>query len=543
MSASRPTPAFCGGSPFFFTAALALAAVIPALGFPVYFRTDDVHWLGWALDHANPLAAFVPRENLFGYYRPLPTLAWWLMARLFGFDPLGYQLVLAGVSVLAMVPLYRIGRRLVGAEWGGLAAVGLYHALNFTILYYVFWYSALTFGLELLLLLLAFDALLDGEGRPARPVLFVVWSLLAGLAKQPALLILPLVGGGLILQGSGDRRRRLAWFFLLGAVSLVLLLMTPFVAHRPDALSAMPTADRTEFLRERFDFYARVLMRGPAGPLVALAAAIGLLTPRASGGRPAVSLASVAGGLAFAALVRFLPPPVGCGVWLVLILGAALRAPATRPWVAGFFVPSLLLLGVDFHVATYLLEPLLCLAPAALLWLCPLLEPAGRGLTLFLRRVPGAAALLVPLVFTASATAVLRDRVTPLVVMRDVRAAFRAGVDLIVAQAPQGTTVGCLTYDELGRTYADIRRRPLGERVEAHKTMNPVQLEKFFRLRGRGDLRVLPVAEAVRALGPVYLLALNAEEDEILQRVPLAKPLARYAGGRGVSVVYFVARQ
>lgn len=537
MSAPRHDAVDSAGRPLFLAIALALAAVIPLLGFPVYFRTDDVHWLGWALGHSNPLAAFDPGENLFGYYRPVPTLAWWFLARLFGFEPLGYQSVLAAVAVLAMVPLYRIGRRLIGAEWGGLAAVVLYHALNLTILYYVYWYSALTFALELLLILLAFDALLDGPARPARPRAFLAWGLLAGLAKQPALLLLPLVGGGILLSGPGTRKSRWLWCLglLLGSVSL--LLVTPFVAHRPEALSSMAAPDRLDFLRERFDFYARVLFRGTAGPLVALAAVFGMVGRRDSA-RPLAVLVALAGGLVAAALIRLAPVPVAAGCWLALILGAALRVPASRPWVAGFLFPVLLLTGVDFHVATYLLEPLLCLVPASLLWVGPALEPIGSRVTAWTRRLPTPLALVMPLVLLGIGVVALRDRVPPIVAMRDVRATFRAGVDHLVREAPQGATIGCLSYDELGSTYADIRRRPLGERVEQHKTMNPAQLEKFLRLRGRTDLSVVPVAEARTRTGPVVLLALNGEEDELLRSIPGIQPRAEFRRGRSAVFVY-----
>lgn len=517
------------GSAFFLVAALALAAVIPLLGLPVYFRTDDVHWLGWALGHANPLAAFDPAQNLFGYYRPLPTLAWWVMARLFGFEPLGYQLVLAAVAVVAMVPLFRIGRRLAGHAWGGLLAVTLFHGVTLTILYYVFWFSALTFGLELLLLLLALDAFLSGDRLPGRPRAFVAWALAAGLAKQPALLILPLVCGGLLLQAGGPWRRRLLWVAGIGGVGLALLLVTPFVAHRPEALSELAGPERREFLLQRYHFYAAWLMRGPTGPLVALAAVAGLFGKRIVG-----LLVGAIVGIGF----HFLPAAVGLPLWSLLLVAAGWRVAAARPWLPGFFIPATLLLGVDFHVATYLLEPLVCLVPPLVLWLAPPLAVALRGPAARVdARLRGVFGVLLPVGAALALVFAAYDRVPPLVAMRQVRATFRFGVETLLT-APSGTTIGCLTYDELGETYADIRRRPLGERVELHKTMNPAQLEKFLRLRGRKDLRVVPLAEARRAAGPVWLFAANSDEIRALGDVPGAQPLARFDRGRAATAVY-----
>ena len=165
--------------------ALSLAAVLPLLGLPVFFRTDDVHWLGWAIGHDNPLAALEPGENLFGYYRPVPTVIWWGLYRLFGFEPLGYQLVLGAVGVLAMVPLFRIGRRVAGGQWGGLAAVALFHLAFVNILYFYFWYSALTFALEVLLHPARARCLLRRAG-PAGQAVAVSGAGAAGRAGQAA---------------------------------------------------------------------------------------------------------------------------------------------------------------------------------------------------------------------------------------------------------------------------------------------------------------------------------------------------------------------
>lgn len=525
-SPPRPAPS---GSPFYLAAALALAAIIPLLGLPVYFRTDDVHWLGWALGHANPLAAFDPAQNLFGYYRPLPTLAWWVMARLFGFEPLGYQLVLAAVAVGAMVPLFRIGRRLVGHAWGGLLAVALFHGVTLTVLYYVFWYSALTFGLELLLLLLALDAFLDGPDRPGRPAAFVAWALAAGLAKQPALLIVPLVCGGALLQGNGPWRRRLSWTAGIGAAGLALLLVTPFVAHRPEALSGMASAARRAFLAERFAFYAGWILHGPTGPLVALGAVAGLMGKRWAG---------LPLGLLVGVGLRFLPLATGFPLWCLLLVAAGWRVPATRPWLLGFFLPGALLLGVDFHVATYLLEPLVCLVPPLVLWLAPPLATLVAAPVAWIdARGRGAWSILVPAAIALLLVGAAYTRVPPLVAMRQVRATFRAGVEALL-RAPTGTTIGCLTYDELGQTYADIRQRPLGQRVELHKTMNPAQLEKFLRLRGRQDLRIVPLAEARRAPGTVWLFAANSEETDALSALRGVEPFARFARGRAATALF-----
>lgn len=519
----------------FLVFALVMAAVIPAVGIPVYFRTDDVYWLGWALEHPNPVAALVPQENLFGYYRPVPTLVWWVMARLFGFEPLGYQLVLAGAMVLGMVPLFRIGRRLTGEAWGGFMAVGFYHALNVTVLYYVFWYSALTFGLELLLLLLAFDALTNGSTTPGRPAAFVVWGLLAGLAKEPAVVILPVVAGGLILMGPRTRRGKWTWLMGLAAVSMTMLYLTPFVASRSTALSVMTMKDWAASVSERFDFYAHVLLRGPAGPIAALSAVIALMDDA----RQQKWIPIVIGGVS-AVAVTALPIRIAAPVWVVLLVAAAIRVPMTLPWVGGFLISATLLLNVYMHVATYLLEPLLCLVPATFLWARPAWQPVGRFIGVQMMRMPHWVVVVAPIVALFVLAATVREYLPPIVAMRQVRSVFRSGVETLITRAPHAATVGCVSYDELGTTYSDIRRSTIGRRVELHKTMDAAQLEKFLHLRGRSDLKVVSLLAARAASGPVCILALSEKEEEAVRHTLDAKPLARFVEGHALATVYLV---
>jgi hypothetical protein len=523
-------------------AALSAALLLPLLGLPVYFRTDDVHWLGWAASHANPLSAFDPGENLFGYFRPLPTLLWWVLFRLFGFEPLGYQIALAALGVATMVPLFRLGARLVGgasasvtgarSPWGGAAAVALFHLVALPLLYYYFWFSALTFAVEMLFLALALDALTDGRTVPGRPIRFVVFALLAGLSKQPALLVIPAVAIPMLMAAPGSMRSRLRWGVGIAAIALVLMGVTPFVAQRPEALGRLLGGDLVEYLTVRWNFYAGVLLRGFAGPIAAAAALVALTGARTL--RPALG-AALAGALLGGAL-RFLPPGAALIPWLLLLVAAAWRCASSRPWLLGFLLPAAALLGVDFYVSTYLLEPLLALTPALLLWLRPLATPLGERLEAPAARWRRPMALAAPALALLAAFA-LHDRVGPIVAMRDVRAVFRQAVDFVRTEAGPGAAIGYLTYEELGESYADIRAKPLDRRVERHKTMNGPQLDKFLGLTGRDDLNVVPVSELPPA-GERWLLGVNAIEREILSTHPGAREVRRFDAGGAEAVLF-----
>jgi hypothetical protein len=282
-------------------------------------------------------------------------------------------------------------------------------------------------------------------------------------------------------------------------------------------------------------------MAGPAGPVGLAAAAMQIsrsLRIRQAAGRWVFFAAGALLGIGLARL----EPLAAFSIWSLAIISAAALHTPSRAWVAGFYVPLAALLGVDFHVATYLLEPAVTLTPALLLWTAPDLASAGGAVSREVnRRLAVPAATLLPALGAAAVVLLARDRVPALVAMRNVRATFRSAVEQILEEAPAGATIGSLTYDELGQSYADIRKRPLEERVELHKTMNPAQLDKFIHLRGRVDLKVVSVAEARRASSKRLLLAANAEEAEILGAEPDARQVFLFQRGEARTALFELA--
>jgi hypothetical protein len=442
------------------------------------------------------------------------------MARLFGFEPLGYQLVLAAVAVMAMVPLFRIRRRLAGHAWGRLLAVTLFHGVTLTILYYVFWFSALTFGLELLLLLLALDAFLSGDRLPGRPRAFVAWALAAGLAKQRAAHPAARVRR-FCCSGGWSLAAALLWMAGIRGRGARAVARHAVRGAPAQALTQLAGPERREFLLS----VTTSMPHGSCGgdrALVALAAMAGLRQ------RIVGLLVSAIVGIGF----HFLPAAVGLPLWS-LPCGGGLAGGGAH-WLPGFFIPATLLLGVDFHVATYLLRPPGLPGAAA---------RAGwrRRSPSVLRRPPGRC---------ASARGLRRcccrsgprwrvhaayDRI-PLVAMRQVRATFRFEVE--TADRSARATNGCLTYDRLWARPARISGVGAGRAGGVAQDDESAQLEKFLKLRGRKDLRVVPLAEARRAAGPVWLFAANSDEIRVLEEVPGAQPLGRFDRGRAATAVY-----
>src|SRR3972149_9978171 len=100
-------------------AVAALGALALVLVFPVYFRADDALHLEWASSHPNPLAAFVPaKATVLGVFRPLQSLAWWSLYRLFGLRPEPYQLLVTLLFLACLGLLVRLSRGVFSAGQG-----------------------------------------------------------------------------------------------------------------------------------------------------------------------------------------------------------------------------------------------------------------------------------------------------------------------------------------------------------------------------------------------------------------------------------------
>jgi len=145
---------------------VAAGSIALASAYPVYFRTDDVEYLSWAATHDDPLDAFRPSEGeLFGVVRPVHTIAWWSLYRVFGLEARGYQVFLSLAYGLSFLFFFLFVRRAVSFAAAALTLLS-YAALFTAFMHIVFWFSDLTFALELLFTGLSLYLLALGvEGR------------------------------------------------------------------------------------------------------------------------------------------------------------------------------------------------------------------------------------------------------------------------------------------------------------------------------------------------------------------------------------------
>jgi hypothetical protein len=509
-----------------------VAAALITWRYPVYFRGDDAAYLAWAAAHANPLEAFSPSAAvLFGSYRPLQNLVWWALHHAAGLDPAPYQFAATLLFLLSFVFFFRLAERLASraVALGSLVA----YATVFSFLgYIVFWFSDLTFILEIFFLNLALCWLVRGclDGGPAL-ALGVVFYFLAALAKEPAALIAPLVllcfwwSRGATMAPPQRRRTALTAGVLL-AVGVLWVLANPYMRHRQLLNAALDSATFVYYARLRWAFYARRLLAGAGmlGAFAGLYLAVSAVLSKSKMSRAKVIGLSLALP-AFVALVLRDAPSQALAL-LVLALAALVitRHPAA-PGAVWFVAPLVGLLNVGFFARTYLIEASFGLAlvtGAALADWAAWADKLRRLMPPKPRVVATAAVALLAIAGLGMLAPQIHARLQTLQTVSDTRQDFREMVDYIRAQLDQpGATLIVVDYSDLGLLYVDnILDLSDREKAARQKTMTSDELGRFLAVAGARHLAVHNWAWARQnaPTGDVYVVAMNAAEKDFLDR-------------------------
>lgn len=522
---------------------LAFAAFI-TWRFPVYFHWDDVTYLQWAQIHRNPLAIFHPSEStLFGTYRPALLLAWWGLFRLFGLNAACYQFFLTALYGFTFVLYGLLLRRLYNGRVAIFSLLG-YLVVFFPLGYVIFWFSDLTFVLELFWINLALLLLLSGLTDPG-PRLF--WGLAAFLGaimtKEPSALIMSAVLVIHVWSGRRDlapvARRRAAWLLpLLVIAGLAWLFLSPSVGNRLGIREAATLTAAVRFAGERWSYYAAHLC-AHGGPLLWLSTfflcGLALARIRSNPGvRGSLVVLALAAGLSV--LLRRHPATA-----LICLLVAGLPIVLARPRAGiGFawgFVPLLALLSIKFYIRTYLAE--------ASFGFAVLIGLAGEELhRTFEPFLAGKAGRYVRIGLVAAGvgglvlfSGLVRNKVAALQILSDNRQNFRDVSEFLLGLSPsRGTALAVVTYGDMELSYRyGVQFMADEEKGGLQKTMEPYDLPVWFRLTGRPDLRVYPtVREYLSAKEDTCLVwAMNNREKKHLDGISHQRTLLYQVHRRG----------
>jgi hypothetical protein len=230
---------------------LGLILLFP-LRYGMPFRLDDVLLMDWANAHSL-LDAFNPeRGQMVNSFRPMFGVTAWLLTHIAGSEhPIVWQFVLTTLLVVALVMLARIARDIAASGWA-LIVTPILYLIGFTsILNVFFWFSDLTYALELAFTTLAWYYAVRGlmQAQLGSWAIGLLFAILAVISKEPAIVMVHAVVIGTALlfrrqiaaawreRGPRDIKTAAGLYLLLLAVTLWIVLVSPTRVNRFFALS------------------------------------------------------------------------------------------------------------------------------------------------------------------------------------------------------------------------------------------------------------------------------------------------------------------
>ncbi|MDP4200882.1 MAG: hypothetical protein Q8922_11420 [Bacteroidota bacterium] len=231
------------------------------------FRLDDILLMEWSLAH-HWWDAFDPiKGQLVNSYRPMFALAAYGLTHVAGWaHPFWWHLKLCSMLIIGLAFVGLTARYIAGRWYALEVSVLLYPVAFATILNVFFWYSDLTYGLELVFTAPAWYFGLRGlrEGQLTYWLLAMLLGTFAVLSKEPAVVLVHVV----LIWAIVDERAWTKWtgwtrwpafvaYSVLLVVTVFILSNSPTRGNRFLSLSAPGIG---EAVRERINYYSAVYL-------------------------------------------------------------------------------------------------------------------------------------------------------------------------------------------------------------------------------------------------------------------------------------------
>ena len=531
------------------------AAVLPALGIPMFFRNEaGWHYLLWQRTRFLDLfdGFLGPQSSMSNAVlsRPLVRVLEWSQVHLFGLQSTNYVVFNGALFVGFALTLFQLAFELCGAATAVIAILLLMG--GFQIVFYPVLNAihGLQYPLEMLLctasLLLFVRAF---AGRPRQAVPAVVLALLACVSHAASAVVIPLAVAAMSLGSRAPgRRHRIA--IALASPLGVLLVFALERSGVPGGLASQPDmAARIAFALRQTAALGTLILKPPGGPLlvIGMALAAGLALRRSA---TAVILATFLGAAVCWFLLRRMPliaPP------LLLVAGAV--AVARRPvlwfvmaWAAAGALLYIATPEVNASYARHFVVPLLLLAAEGIRHLLAAAKSprAARRFVAVCNLERAAWFATIGLVGTlALATQVripgLSAKLEQLRYVRDLGINFRDALGNALADVPPGGALGFFA----GRSREDEMRSFYGDDYFARlQPAKAAHYDDFTALLGRPDVRVVEVdPEAGPFPTGIPVLAVNPWEVERAQALCECEPIRRHQRGRARAALYRAASQ
>jgi len=531
---------------------MILSLILPTV-FPVYFRADDVVYLDWARTHAW-VDCFRPSvASLFGMFRPVQNIAWWSLYHLAGLNPYPYHVAVL-FSYLVSLAVYLAFIKTAFSTRVALASMATYGVCFYFLTYIVFWFSDLTYTLELMFAngaLWFFALAIKLNMRRYLAGTFALFCI-AVAAKEPAAFIIPLVCACLLFVKWEHldhlMRRRSAFMACLMLVAgISWILVNPAVQSRQGIPLGQGASDVIAFLMHRWAFYAGSLTAFPA--ILVLAAALYPLLQKVlsrSTVDPSRSQWIAAGVSVVLTLLLKTVPDLAM---LILMLALPLLILSRHPSGVGaiWAAPAILgIMTIDYMVQTYLVEASFGLALICGTSIVPLVDRiiphvamrSGRR-----KQILAMCACAILALFMGM-TPFLSGKLHALRILSANRQNFASAISYLT-QARELIPIPLLIidYSDMGLVY-ERNILPLGDEEKAlrQKTMTSQTLEVFLAPASI-PVHNLEWWQTHTEIKEAALLTLNVQEEEFLNgTMPRKRLLREWSHGETHSRLYRIDR-
>ena len=251
---------------------LALGIAVFALFTTRYrmpFRLDDVLLMQWS--QGNSLAdAFNPiKGQMVNSFRPMFSVVAWLLTNFAGWDhPFWWHFTL-DLSLLTGITFTGLTARYVSGNWQALQiSIVLYFVAFLSILNIFFWYSDLTYGLEICFTAATWYFALRGMNEANLRLWFtgIVLGIFAVLSKEPAFVLVHVVIlGSFLLERHRIIQRWKEKNFVAAMVGYaILLIITLWVAFvsptKGNRFFSLTSHDLAFFVQDRIRYYSETYL-------------------------------------------------------------------------------------------------------------------------------------------------------------------------------------------------------------------------------------------------------------------------------------------
>lgn len=471
----------------------------------MYFRSDDASWLYWAKTHELADVLSIETSLRHGAFRPMVNLTWWILYHFCATNPYPYQLTLALTFIIANYFLYKI----MVLEKIGMPGVMV--AISFILpfysfFYYLYWYSDLTFGIELAFMLPAIYCVFVGLQRKSTCILFgFMLAIISYLAKEPSILIVSLVIPCYILLKWKDILLRpaikaiFAICFFLSPV-IVLPIVTAVQKSRLVDLDEMRLTLLLDHLRQRYVFYSSELESTPAISLfnVLLVFVIFFQLHMQMPTRSAIKRFLFV-GIGILVLYFSFALKIQFECFLILSGAFALLHRRVTYAIVWSFIPIVFLCLIEYINRMYLLELVYGLSiflafviHTAFSQLSPMIKRTYSLMTASRRRIEFGVFLITILLVGGVFTGINKFDTFygSINELKAVRNLHRESVTFISDNLPFGSTLFVIDEETI-EAYAKERGAQENYfKIHVRKTMNPKDLKQFLDVLNRSDIVV-----------------------------------------------------